>query len=358
MALRCQVQAMAETEIISHIPEHTLRRIRERDRHPTFQAYSLVHEGTSTPKILCGRAKPTVWVRAAVQSIKSAVLKGLRFFLGHGRTNDTSGREPVGEVVGNFEKEIDGQLHHVVIGYFPDPRKVEKCDACSHEGEWNLTEYQDHYEAGTLDRMTGIALYNSQEQEPAFPGARRLAMVQAYDNSGEQKKETKMEINLATASIDEIRAEVKRRNVLPRQLFAVEELKEDKDIEKIVKDLESAAKALKEKDDRITAMSEDRKKLDAQIVASTAKDRLVNLLKDEKVTERQEKYILRSFKPEGDVTDAGLKKYVADKLTDYKANAEFFGGAGQEQVEQSSGTQDTTDLTKKDNNPLLAEDLE
>jgi hypothetical protein len=162
------------------IDNDTITKIKATDPHPFFQAYSICHEGTSQPSILGDTARPIHWTRAAVQSIKNIILKGIKFFKGHNADNSTENRESLGEIVANTERELDGKLHHIAIGYFPNKEKVSDSDICSQEANWNLFEQAGHWFAGTIDKLTGIALSNSKVDKPAFADAKRLGMVQAF----------------------------------------------------------------------------------------------------------------------------------------------------------------------------------
>ena len=84
----------------------------------------------------------------------------------------------------SFEKEIDGKLHHVFISYHPsDVREEAKnYDICSQEAEWNFFEEAGKLFADSIEKLTGVALGNSDQQTPAFSGARRLGFVQALEN--------------------------------------------------------------------------------------------------------------------------------------------------------------------------------
>jgi cation transport regulator len=182
LSLQClKLSSLSSDDILALVDPQTISRIKAMDAHPFFQAYSICHEGVSQPTILGEKSKPIHWTRAAVESIKNVVRKGIKFFRGHNKDNATEGREALGEIVADTQKEIDGKLHHVVIGYFPDKAKVADADVCSQEADWNLIDYAGKCIADTMRKLTGIALSNSSVDKPAFEGAVRLGMVQAFD---------------------------------------------------------------------------------------------------------------------------------------------------------------------------------
>jgi len=180
LSLQCLSSSLSSSEIMALIDNDTITKIKATDPHPFFQAYSICHEGTSRPSILGDTARPIHWTRAAVQSIKNIILKGIKFFKGHNADNSTENRESLGEIVASTEREINGKLHHIAVGYFPNKEKVSDSDICSQEANWNLFEQAGHWFAGTIDKLTGIALSNSKVDKPAFADAKRLGMVQAF----------------------------------------------------------------------------------------------------------------------------------------------------------------------------------
>ena len=201
-----KIQAFSNNEILSLIPPETLSQIKSKDPHPYFQAYSICHEGISTPSIIGDTSKPIHWTRRAVQSLKSIILKGVKFFKGHNADNSTTGRQVLGEVVANVEQEINGVLHHVVVSYHsPEVKEeVKKYDICSQEAIWNLFDQAGQVIADTVDKITGIALGSSDTEQPAFTGARRLASVQAFTQGEDMDDFTKAGSNtLLDADIDQ-----------------------------------------------------------------------------------------------------------------------------------------------------------
>lgn len=363
-----RVQSFNQNEIIAMIPSDTLAEIKRNNEHPYFAAYSICHEGLSTPKIIGEGFKPILWTKRAVQSLRNIVLKGIKFFLGHNDDNSTEGRQNVGEVIANVEKEIDGKLHHIVIGYFPDKQIVANKDICSQEGNWNLFKMAKRWVADNVQKITGIALSDSYNDTPAFPDAKRLGMVQAFNQpgdglqaSGEGDKE-KMEIN----SFNDLKPYIKKFNVHPHQIFSLDEIKSDKEFGSVFSENEDLKKQIKDKDEKIDGLEKTKNDLDKQVLLSTAKTRLNNLMTKGDIVytdlqkNRIDKYFEKYKDKVEDLTDEGLGKFIKTALEDIKFHSEILG------VDSDSGTPDfsnegatnTDDPTKADNNELLEEDFE
>jgi hypothetical protein len=305
-AITLKMQALSTVDVLAMVPGDVLARIKEIDAHPFFQAYSICHEGTSTPTVLGDTAKPITWMRRAVQSIKNAIVKGVKFFTGHNSDSSTEGRDALGEVVASREQEIDGQLHHVVVGYFPDKERVKDFDICSQEADWDLVQTPMGWLADKMDKLTGIALASSKVDKPAFSGARRLGMVQAFNiEPGEPGNKEKTMSELQTCTFPELLAELQKRQVYPSQAFTRDQIKADRnfsaDFEKAEK-YDAVNTALEAEKVSHKAIADKLKVTETEVATAkrgaelvTAKARLEKLAKDINLTEKQAAFVLKRF---------------------------------------------------------------
>lgn len=352
--LRCQLQAFSNSEIMNMIDDDVIVDIKLKDKHPFFQAYSICHEGISTPTLIGEKAKPINWGRKAIQSIKDVVKKGVKFFFGHNDDNSTEGRKALGEIVGYKEKEIDGKLNSVIVGYFPPETKeeVKKYDICSQEAVWNFFESAGQLIAGTIDKLTGIALSSSEVDKPAFSGAKRLGFVQAFENKdiGENKMDGKSAI-----TFEDVKHAIREMNIHPSQLYNLDEIKKDREFGNIV-----------ENENKITEFEDQKKKLEDSLKVATrqnqlntAKGRLADIMKDMQLTEKEVKYIDTQFSETvDDISDEGLKGFVETQKNICKDVISFFGVKDDDITIKTGDGLDGGDSTKASSNPLLEEDYE
>jgi hypothetical protein len=376
------MQALAGFDVLLMVDPATLAKIKERDPHPLLQAYSICHEGTSNPTVLGEGARSISWFRRAVQSIKNVIVKGVKFFLDHNADNSTEGREALGEVVASGEKEIEGTLHHVVVGYFPNKEKVADLDICSQEAEWDLAQTATGWVADKIAALTGIALSSSKRDKPAFPGAVRLGMVQAFENKidgGQDGGQTLDEsrrypMDLAQATFPELLAEMQKRQVKPLQVFTREQLEADQLFSPTFEKAKAHDELKKNVDDltaKLTTAEADKSKLSGDLNAmkravefTKAPKRLGELMKAANYTEKQAAFILKRLTDKvEDVTDAGLQKFAQEQVAIYNdvagVGTDSATGASSAASTSASGqtSNDPNDLTKKVNNPLLEEDV-
>jgi len=360
-----KIQALSNIEILDIIDNDTLSRIKEKDPHPFFQAYSICHEGTSTPNLIGDTARPISWIKKAIQSIKNIVTKGVKFFKGHNSDNSTEGRREIGEVVADTQREINGVLHHIVIGYHPPEVKeeVKNYDICSQEANWNFIQAGKNLIADTIDKLTGIALGNSNNEKPAFSGAKRLGMVQAFNSAGDAGNKDKTgeykmpdKVDLTTIPFQELTEELKRRNTFPHQLYKLEDIKNDRVFSEPFSKLEKL-----ENENKV--LIEEKQKLTRSQELSTAKTRLDTIIKGLNIDEKKSKLIYDNFNENSvDLSDDALKNYVnseVDKINKYasifttnESSIDLGTGDNQEPGENKN----PDDYTKAENNPLLEED--
>jgi len=368
------LQCFSKSDILSFIPEETLTEIKIKDPHPYFQAFSVCHEGESSPKLLSDDINgPITWTRKAIQSIKNFVNKGVKFFLGHNSDNSTEGRKSVGRVVAETQREINGKLHHIVISYHNKKEipLVKNMNACSHEGVWNFIKNGANVIAHSLsDRLTGIALCNTSENKPAFSGAMRLGAVQAFDDSDKAgdatiKTDIKTTGDVKMITFEQIKQAIKDMHILPRQVFTVDDIKDDRVLGNIYAENESLKKRVDSFEKENEQLKEQKDIYERKTQIITAKDRLNNLMELDNTTDKQRGYIKLMFNDDiKDLSDESLKNFIAIKKEEYKkvAEADLFGKNIDTDIPTAQSGDGKTnanngDYTKAANNELLDEDI-
>lgn len=368
-----RIQAYSQNEIINMIPVNILNEIKQKDQHPFFQVYSIAHEGISNPRLMDmpeEQSKPIHWTRKAIQSIKNIVLKGVKCFKGHNPTNDNQIKEnEVGEVIHNFEKEINGKLHHLAITYHPkDKVEIAKSmDACSHEGFWNFIVTPLEVIAETIDNISGIALIKSNEQKPGFADAKRQGFVQALDadggepskNGGGEPSKTKDK----PMNLNDVIEYVKINKVNPAQLgFTLEDIKKDREFNSIFAELENLEKDKQKLEDDNKILTEENLKIKKDNQKNTAVNRLEKLSVEMELTETQKEFVKNSFNEDmqelEDYSDESIKKYINIQT---KALARALGNNTDTPPANNPtppSNTDNTDMSKKENNELLTEDVD
>lgn len=361
-----KIQAFNEADIIGMLSPEILKEIKQKDEHPFFQVYSVCHEGVSTPKLLNEQnARPIRWLRNAVQSIKNIVLKGVKLFKGHNKDNSTNDREPLGEVIQSFEKEIDGKLHHIAITYHPKEKieEVKKYDVCSQEGIWNFIDSAGELLADSVEKITGIALANSKEQTPAFAEAKRIGFVQCFESDDLNKKgDNKMSDQIIKKEITftDVKEFIESRGIIPSRLYMLEDIKQDKIFSKEFVELENK---ITTKDNENKALSGKLLQYEKDLQKTSAGNRLDLFSKELQLTDKQKAHVKKIFDEDlkknevEDFTDDGLKKYIKVQSKAYANAIAELPGNKQPANDKTDKLESGDDQTKKENNPLLEEDI-
>ncbi len=408
-----KVFSFTQKEIISLIPEKILSKVKVKDEHPFFTMYSICHEGVSAPVVIEDgekKAKKMTWTRKAIQSMRNIFTRGIKLFKGHNKDGSHSGRRVIGKVIHSFEKEMDGILHHLVIAYHPKKlvNEVKKYDVCSQEAEWSFFNIAGKWVADKIEKLTGIALESSENEMPAFSGAKRLGYIQAFTASGEDVKnssgedENKIEggQNMPQNKVDnqgvtdpnqnvggdpnnfgrgqqssnqqnqqvntkavqqkaltyqDLKEAVKNMGVYPHQIFSKEDIQNDKEFVSIF--------------NKIQILEEEKTNLEAKVndlartaALSTAGPKIESIIKENKVPEKLADFIKNRFEESKDslqdLSDKGINNFVEDQTKLFQNVSKVIDPEfDMKQTEEGSEVEDG-DYTKAENNELLEEDLE
>lgn len=355
-----KITAFEPSEIRAMIPADVLARIKQTDKHPLFQMYSICHDGVSNPRLIGEDAQPITWTRRAVESIKRIGTKGVKFFFGHNEDNSTDGRKAVGEVIADRQIEKDGRLHHVVIAYhYPEYRDLAlECDVCSQEGEWTFFEKAGTLIANAIESLTGIAIGRAKDNQPAFDGAKRLGMIQAFEPVKAKEKnkmadgEPKPRITFET-----VKQAVRNMNIFPSQLYSIEEIGKDMVFGKTLQDMETIKNENNSLKKRVQEIEDEKKKIEQGVLLTSVKDRFKTILEGKKLLDLQKKFVESQFAPETvDPSDEGIGKYIDEQMKQYQRLASLFIPDGKPtKTDGTSPVKDDYNLAEK--NPLLKEDI-
>lgn len=315
-----------------------------------LQAYTLAHEGTSTPRVIGQGTKALKWSRKVIQSIGDTIKKGVKFFVGHGSTNSHDGRQEVGEIVGSALKEIGGKLANVIVGFFPKDINVDKMDVVSMEAN---IEMGIDGEVSAVNNISGVAMGSSETDSPAFPGAVKLAAIQCFGQEMEQKKTSPGE-GENKMTFEEVKRAVRDMNIFPHQLYKEEEMMKDNVYRKVFDERQ----ALKADNERLAKESEDFKKLNEEALNKVkridAEKLLQQKLKDG-FTEKQKTFIKANFdkKIDGleDLSENGVDSFIGSSKKEFSEMAELFGVANDsptgEQPGEGGNSGDTIDPVQR-----------
>ena len=307
--------SLSPEELKKMIPKEKLESLEGKG---ILQAYLLAHEGTSHPKVLGEGQQELKWPRATIRQLVQKIKEGTKFFIHHNEDNSHDDRKSVGEVITSALRDIKGKLSNIVVGYFPDKGIVSEMDTCSMEADVDTSMENI---VGDINEITGIALGNSDIDNPAFPGAIRLSTVQCFDKGDNKNQKGDEQV-----TYDELKKGIRDLNVYPWQIFTLDDLKNDKVFGKLFED-NSTLKAENERLNKENKEVTDKSKESVRLMDITgSKEKIKDILK-EGYTEKQVKFIMSRFDPEKmeDLTDQGLNTFIESTKKDFADTAKLFG---------------------------------
>lgn len=337
MIIKSQLQEMADNEIKANIDPDKYNNIKRIDNKPLFKAFVLGHEGESTGKVVDYGNVVKKWVASAVKLIYDKLKVGTKVFFNHGNDNTHSNRQPLGEVVGKALKTINDKISTVGIVYIDKDKRDLKTDIASIETD----DFQMDYNNNVLDigNVTGIALGDSLNMRPGFPGATIQGALQemAEKNLSPDKGNGSNKMD-----IKEIRNAIKDSDLKPDDIFDRNEL------EKVnwIIGLREATKRLhgafdkkqdefdkmdtvkKDYDDKYKELEGKYSKLNISNVKLTSKDVLEKSIIDRKLEGKKAEYIRKGY-DDFKLTDPAKFKEELDAFLDkridkYDSEAVFF----------------------------------
>lgn len=273
---------------------------------------------------------------------------GTKFFVDHGvNTNAHNGRKPVGEILTSFVKDIGGKLSNVIIGHFPNAEEVKNNDVCSMEADIQ----EDKGIVDDVNEVSGIALGNSEIDNPAFSGAFRLNTIQCFDTENNNSGEDNMAKEKPT--FGEIKMAVREMNIYPWQLYSEDDLKKDNTFKLIFEE----NKKFQSENERLEKENQELGKNSKEAIRKTAimdaSKKLDNLMANG-FTDKQKKFITKQFEPEKqeNLSDEGLKTFIEQGKKDFAETAKLFGasddGTKTSSTTTGEGSASSEDLSVED----------
>lgn len=325
---------MSKDEILRTIHPEVMSKIKAIDEHPFFQAFVTAHEGEGNPEILESENQKISFPRRAIESIKNVVRGVIQAFRGHeAGTNDTKGRKPLGQIVGQTEKEIDGKLSHISIFYHPPGVREEAAsfDSCSHEGVWTFKEDgKGGLIAQGLETLQAVGLLKGAETPPALAGSLKIGAVQAQEAPGEGEGQTippgegkgdNMDLSKMnyTELINTIKAEMKARQIFPNQIFSIEDLQADREFSKVFAEAQALKAKETELSKQIEALTGENQGLIREKEKASFAPTFQNVLKEKKLTDSTKKFIEREFsrKEFEDFSVEYIDKFITEQADEY-----------------------------------------
>jgi len=338
-----ELQEMAASEMLKHIPAETHARIKKQDPNPVYRAYVVAHEGLSHGKIVGAGEMVKRWVQSAIRKIFDKLKTGLKLFHQHGKDNRHEGRTPIGELVGKTTSYIKDKLTAIAIAYIKPEYRSLPLDVASIEADITIPD-GEKITSVNVESVTGIALGNSNVNKPGFAGAELIGELQAFvDNQSAGRRLQMADVDKIT--IDELRKLVKEEKIKPSDIFVIEDLTEDSAVkgyvnaqvkEAVAGEYSHRKRTDKKFDEKEQEWEREKKEFEDKIsmLTKTAATSKVKSLFDEakekrELSDQQIKFVekrLTTFEPkELEKIDDEFDKHLDSELDEFKEYAQTFG---------------------------------
>jgi len=337
-----KIASMAAAQAKSFLDPEWVAKAKSIDPNAQIRIYNIGREGWATPETAKFGAVRMFWSRDAVNNLYEAIPLGSPIYHSHEGFFAGEKREQYGFVVGKGMDYINDLANaYVAVFMFPKYSSVI-LDIASFEGVVDRVvdmESGDSY-ISSVDSVTGIALGNSAEFQPAFPSATIQTSIAAFKAELEPKtnpnpvprKDTK-KMDLEELTPGQIRSAIKKMGIPLDDLFASTELESTPIVQTIVArklaeqkevyakekaELESTAKGIQEK---LGAYAKDASKFRAsQILPKVAETR--------KLTEKQKQFIDSEMDgfvlADPEKAESELNTFIDAKLQQYDKFAKTF----------------------------------
>ncbi len=364
-----KLQHMADAEIVEMLSPGVLASIRLRDPSPLLKVFSVGHEGEAQGTI-SGVGKAAIqYLRDFIGKLHDKIKGGTKLFQGHtSPSNDHTGREVLGTVVGKKLKTIKDQLHTLVAVHIHPEHKNKELDIASIEADVTYSMSQGVVKLDSIDAITGIALSSSQVDTPGFPGATLLGAFQAFKEKLTHTGDEKM-------TLEEVQALIKEGAYSPSQLFSKEALVADSVVAKHVDaskqtEYEHARRVEKRlgesrqsHESEVKELNERLETLTAQGIKGQARPALDSLIGDRKLTDIQKAYVDKHYDGFKSTAkdEAGLKTDLTTFLDKQLSNLDDVSKLlnvnqekpGEKEEEKESQHSNSPDASNPDKNPMI-----
>lgn len=335
--IRCQLQQMAEHEVLDMIPAETVARIRSADPHPEFRVFSVGHEGDANANVLGHGMRVLRYAKDIVVQMFSRIRYGLPTFNRHDpNTNSHNDREVVGEVVGKTMKSIGEALHALVAVYIKPEHRGKELDIASIEGNLEAEERADGtWGVVNLSQITGLALSNHTVDTPGMPGATLQAALQMftqkYGRFQQMSKLTKEEIRDAIREsglrIDEIYTADEIVASEPAKKSKQQEYEHAKRVEQKLGEAREENAGLQSK---VAKLEGDNAGLLEKANAGLSRDMLGTIAAEKKLDPKFKTFVEKNIKDfksakTGDEFKSELERFVDGQAKEYAAMGKLYG---------------------------------
>ena len=238
---------LSQEEMENLIDENLFKKILITDPHPEFQAYVVAHDGISEGVDENYRKSFLKYAKNAILKIYDNIKLETSAFFNHLKPGDSTEREEIGKIVGKTIKNTDTSVQTIAIIYLKPGWRDKNLEVASLEMSVVI---EDDKVVG-IKNVDAVALSDKSEK-PGFENARLVQQLNYFISKHEE--ETIM-------NLEDVKKFVKENAVKPNQLFDIDEILNDRDVDaRVKKELQTKHEHARRLEDKIKSLEEDRSK--------------------------------------------------------------------------------------------------
>lgn len=318
------LKLMNGDEVMQHVPDSVLSRIKKDDPHPVFAMMNIGYEGESSGSVDLPENISwfkQLWPLKAVKQLVNFLTGSKKPNVYEFHTDDENERVAVGSVVSGFKEVVYDVTHAIAVAYinnFNTRNRLETgfLDICSLEAtcEFMQTDNPFKYAVKNVKSLTGIALGSSSVETPGFAEASIIAVVENMKKKDELEGKVKnMEDTSKPITMGQVKVWIQDSKIRPDQLFTVQDLTA---VEAVVSAIKSDfEETLEKKENEV----KDLKGKLEPFLKSQAGERAKTAVLGSKLLEKEEKKIVEYISNVINVDatgldDEGLQKKVDEEI--------------------------------------------
>jgi len=245
---------LSQDEMEELIDSKLFNKILITDIHPEFRAYTIAHEGIAKGSNEFNREIVLKYVKSIIRKIYQTLQTDIPAYFRHYTEADKYTREEIGTIVGKTIIDNDGILETIAIIYIKPGWRDKELDVASLEG---IIEIVDDTVVNVKE-IEAIALSNKNIDSPGFPNAKLIQQLNYFVT--EKINHIKPE-EIKNMRLDDVIEFVKANAVQPNQLFDIEQIIGDKDVDaRIKRELQTKHEHIRRVEEKLKTVEEERKK--------------------------------------------------------------------------------------------------
>lgn len=290
---------LSRVELLQYIPPQLLHKLKEEYDNPTLVLLNIGAEGSSKGNITnMDQDAPwykQMWNDSSIEKLISRIKKSAgKIFIGH---NENEKRKSVGAVIYALKKLKHGIINAFAVAHIFDKKTIERIDSgelntCSIEATCLFSKGDDgnSWVVEDVKKFNGIALADSQEDNPGFESATVMGMLAALAKDSDDDDDKYRKRKAANMDLQETILLVKNQGWSPEQLFDSKALTDCNIVKGVIQS---------EVDEKMKKIADERDKLKEELIPlrkAQANGRIPVIVESSKLLEKESKKLVQYLK--------------------------------------------------------------